>query len=221
MTDQNNNNTVAIAIIVSIGGILSILLGYRLYCKLFLRKNKVLPPVESRQAAFSVGGNLVRELTTPITDTYSVTKSLLGRGSSAEVIIGTHLKNKRRYAIKIIDTSRKEIVWRYDREKTFLKDIDHTNVVRLYEVYSTYSDVFCDGIVYRWSCVTNIAGLLVKYNDGDIVMMTASSSARSARVAFRHPESSSYRYRCNVLLNATVMEAVASLKILSKAVYHS
>ncbi len=101
------------------------------------RKRVVVPPLEDRKAAFSVGGNLVREVNNvPITDVYQVSKTLLGRGSSAEVIIGEHMKNRRRYAIKIIDNTRKEVMWRYDREKNFLRDIDHTNVVRLYEVYT-------------------------------------------------------------------------------------
>lgn len=131
-----------IAIVVSIGGLLSLLLAYRLYYQLFRRKKRPVPPLENRHAAFSVGGNLVRELTIPITDTYAMNKTLLGRGSSAEVVIGEHMKNKRRYAIKIIDISKKEVVWRYDREKNFLKDIDHTNVVRLYEVYTAPTAMF-------------------------------------------------------------------------------
>lgn len=60
----------------------------------------------------------------------------LGSGSSAEVVVGEHLITKRKYAIKIVELTKKEIAWRYDREMNFLKDIDHTNVVRLYEVCS-------------------------------------------------------------------------------------
>ena len=86
--------------------------------------------------AFSLGGNLVRDATTPIEESYHLTPSVLGHGSSAQVVVGEHIVTKRRYAVKIIELTRKEVAWRYEREKNFLRDIDHTNVVRLYEVFT-------------------------------------------------------------------------------------
>lgn len=88
-------------------------------------------------SALSITGNLVKELKTPITKNYIVSDKVLGRGSSAEVVIGVHTVTQRRYAIKIIDISRKEIAWRYEREKSILKDVEHTNIVRLFEVYTS------------------------------------------------------------------------------------
>jgi calcium-dependent protein kinase len=110
-----------------------------------------------------VGGNLVQECAVPITDRYHVTKTLLGRGSSAEVVVGEHLRTNRRFAIKIIDISRKEVVWRYEREKNFLKDLEHTNVVRLYEVYSSTNAMF---FVMELCTGGHLGRLLKSYKNG-------------------------------------------------------
>ena len=135
---------IIIAVVVGVFG--TLLLGGLIYLGLsflnrksgHLRQRKiVVAPMEERVAASSVGGNLVREETiVPITDVYIASKVVLGRGSSAQVVVGENIKTKRRYAIKIIDNTKKEVLLRYEKEKYFLKDIDHTNVVRLYEVYS-------------------------------------------------------------------------------------
>lgn len=102
------------------------------------RKTRIRPRNQvKRKAAFSLGGNFVEDLTLPIEENYDVTTNILGSGSSAEVVVGEHRRNKRKYAIKRIDLSQREIAWRYEREKNFLRDIDHTNVVRLFEVYTS------------------------------------------------------------------------------------
>ena len=91
-------------------------------------------------SSFSITGGLVREKETPISNTYDLSKTVLGKGASAEVLIGTHIKSRRQYAIKVIDVARPDIQWRYDREKSIMKDmIDHANVVRLFEVYKKSS----------------------------------------------------------------------------------
>ncbi len=92
----------------------------------------------SRQAS-SLGGNFVTEhgIESPISDTYEITTILLGTGSSAKVVVGKHKATQRRYAIKVIDTTKKNITWRYEREKQLLKEVDHTNIVRLLAVYTS------------------------------------------------------------------------------------
>ena len=86
--------------------------------------------------AYTITGNLVKEYTDmPIVNTYTFQDLLLGRGSSAHVVIGIHKKTQRRFAIKIIDTSTKNIAWKYIRELKMLRDTDHTNIVRVYEMY--------------------------------------------------------------------------------------
>lgn len=101
--------------------------------RIFKTKKNV---VVKRKPAFSLGGNFVEDLTVPIDRKYEVTTNILGSGSSAQVVVGQNRRTKRKYAIKVIDLARHEVAWRYEREKNFLRDIDHTNVVRLYEVYS-------------------------------------------------------------------------------------
>ncbi|RYG68714.1 hypothetical protein EON64_04560 [archaeon] len=132
-----------IIIAIAVGGVflLALLYVFIRWCR-FRSVQLKLPLLEQRDGAFSISGNLVRELYVPITNYYTITSSLLGRGSSAEVVIGRHIRTKRRYAIKIIDTSKKEIIWRYDREKNFLKDIEHPNVTRLFEVFVAPTQLF-------------------------------------------------------------------------------
>lgn len=120
---------------------------------------------DDRKHAFSLGGNLVKELTVPITDYYDVSRTLLGRGSSAEVVIGEHLKSGHRFAIKIIDITRKSVIWRYNREKNFLKDIEHTNIIRLYEVYTSPTAMF---FVMELCTGGHLAQLLKNTTDGNL-----------------------------------------------------
>lgn len=104
------------------------------------KKSKVkLSIPENARHGSSLGGNFVTEhgIESPISDTYDLTTILLGTGSSAKVVVGKHKATQRRYAIKIIDTTKKNITWRYEREKQLLKEVDHTNIVRLLAVYTS------------------------------------------------------------------------------------
>jgi len=123
-----------VAIVFIIVGFAAVLVVIS-YRKLLLQNKK--PTSVKRKAAFSLGGNFVEDLDVPIENKYEVTTNVLGSGSSAQVVIGENRKTKRKYAIKVIDLARHDVAWRYEREKNFLRDIDHTNVVRLYEVYSS------------------------------------------------------------------------------------
>ena len=55
-------------------------------------------------SSFSITGGLVREKETPISS-YDLSKTVLGKGASAEVLIGTYIKSRRQYAIKVIDVA--------------------------------------------------------------------------------------------------------------------
>ena len=94
------------------------------------KKSKVKSSIpENARHGSSLGGNFVTEhgIESPISDTYDLTTILLGTGSSAKVVVGKHKATQRRYAIKIIDTTKKNISWRYEREKQLLKEVDHTH----------------------------------------------------------------------------------------------
>ena len=85
----------------------------------------------------SLNGNLVKEYGSeyPISDFYTFREVLLGRGSSASVVLGISKRNHRRYAVKLVDMRKASVAWRYDHEQGVLKDVDHVNIVRLYEMY--------------------------------------------------------------------------------------
>ncbi len=108
---------------------------YNCFFNIFFKNNKSKFQLDDSTTALSMSGNLVRDLTIPITKNYDLDKAVIGRGSSAQVVIGTGIVTGRKYAIKKIDISRKDIAWRYDREKNIMKDLDHTNIVRLFEVF--------------------------------------------------------------------------------------
>ena len=55
-------------------------------------------------------GGLVREKVTPISNTYEVSKTVLGRGASAEVVIGTHIISRRQYAVKVRVENKKKLI---------------------------------------------------------------------------------------------------------------
>lgn len=88
-----------------------------------------------KNTSASVSGKLVREVYGPISNQYRLSKTLLGKGASAECFIGIDIQTKREYAIKTIDTRDEKVMKFYEREIQVLKDLEHLNIVRLYEVY--------------------------------------------------------------------------------------
>jgi hypothetical protein len=141
MAQQNNDLVLAFVILFCAFVALLLFAKVRkLYLRKFTPRVHTGRPVTSETTAETMSGNLVLELTdVPITRIYDMSKVELGRGATAHVVIGVHAKTLRRYAIKIIDSSHTHRHGghagnRYEREKNILRDIDHTNVVRLFEV---------------------------------------------------------------------------------------
>jgi serine/threonine protein kinase len=153
-----------------IGGLLILVAYVKIYRNVFFKPKSKKSVKTIKRRAFSVGGNLVKELVIPISDVYEITKTLLGSGSSAEVVIGTHLKTQRRYAVKIIDITKSEVAWRYEREKNYLRDIDHTNVVRLYEVYTSPVALF---FVMELCTGGHLGQIMKKQKEGRLDEITA------------------------------------------------
>jgi hypothetical protein len=143
---MESSEIILIAILTGCLGVCLLLLSvyfvfYRCTNRPLRGKRIVVASIEDRVAALS--GNLVREVTNiPINEVYTASKILLGRGSSAQVIVGEHNQTKRRYAIKVIDSTKRDVIQRYEKEKYYLRDIDHTNVVRLYEVYTSKQGMY-------------------------------------------------------------------------------
>lgn len=89
--------------------------------------------------------NFVKTFTTPIIDTYYIegrsrSSSQLGKGTYGVVYMGYHKVTKQRYAIKL-SMSVGFLRHRVEREYKLLKDIDHPNVVKLYAVYDSPTEV--------------------------------------------------------------------------------
>jgi serine/threonine protein kinase len=143
----STNDTITI-VVVAVGIPLAVLfLGYLYH---YLQKQhqrellRLQQSQENKKSSSAISGNLVKEYSSVINilDHYRLTRILLGRGSSAEVFVSEQIRNRHRYAIKIIDLSRKEVIWRYEKEKKFLKDIEHCNIIRLFEIYNTPKKMF-------------------------------------------------------------------------------
>ena len=131
----------------------------------------------------SIPGMLVKEYTSPISAVYSLSTKVLGRGASAEVVLSTHIVTNRQYAIKVIDTTRNDIVWRYDREKSIMKDIDHGNVIRLLEVFRTQTTQF---FVMELCVGGHLGQVLKKTEDGYLDEMLACKYISQIVAAIAH-----------------------------------
>lgn len=124
---------VGLIIVLSIGGIIFIVVGSLTFsrCKEWLYRDRTNGAGKSA----SLAGNLVREVPGKLNDNYKLSKNMLGRGASAECYIGTLIETKRDFAIKVIDTRDEKVLKYYEKEIQILKELEHTNIVRLYEVY--------------------------------------------------------------------------------------
>eukprot|EP00595_Chromulina_sp_UTEXLB2642_P002040 CAMPEP_0196764076 /NCGR_PEP_ID=MMETSP1095-20130614/5325_1 /TAXON_ID=96789 ORGANISM="Chromulina nebulosa, Strain UTEXLB2642" /NCGR_SAMPLE_ID=MMETSP1095 /ASSEMBLY_ACC=CAM_ASM_000446 /LENGTH=939 /DNA_ID=CAMNT_0042118683 /DNA_START=185 /DNA_END=3004 /DNA_ORIENTATION=- len=89
----------------------------------------------SHRFSSTLRGNLVRTYNAPIeTDFYINLDQELGKGGCGVVVVGERKDNHELYAIKFVNKATAELP-RLDRELKLLKDVDHTNIVRLFSVY--------------------------------------------------------------------------------------
>ena len=90
----------------------------------------------------SLRGNLIKTFAEDIDNTYYLdAEKQLGKGGCGVVITGIHKDSGQEYAIKTVVKQSSER-GRIDREIKLLKDVDHTNIVRLFEVYDTPTHVY-------------------------------------------------------------------------------
>jgi serine/threonine protein kinase len=120
----------------SIGTIILIVIGIILY-RCYYRKNVIVRRVQPLRGIYSISGNLCREygVMETISDIYEIDEPLLGRGSSGDVMTAIHKGTSRKYAVKIIDISENAKSLRYEREMEMLREVNHTNIVRLISVF--------------------------------------------------------------------------------------
>jgi calcium-dependent protein kinase len=85
----------------------------------------------------SVRSQLVVKKTNDINDDYCILyEAMLGKGGCGVVYAAEYRNTDQPYAIKVCHKDTNDIV-RLDREINLLKDIDHTNVIRLFSVYKS------------------------------------------------------------------------------------
>ncbi|GMH68088.1 hypothetical protein TL16_g04845 [Triparma laevis f. inornata] len=92
--------------------------------------------LSSRKSSFK--GNLVKDYSTEIKANYVIeSKKILGSGASSEVVRIRHRKTSTRYALKTFFKSKsqsKQLSY-YTNEISILKQVDHPNVIRLFQAY--------------------------------------------------------------------------------------
>lgn len=87
-------------------------------------------------------GNLVRtHKTEPIQNDYNIETQQIGKGGCGIVVTGTCKNTQALHAIKIVSKKHADIK-RLERELKLLKNVDHTNIVRLFSVYDSPSTVY-------------------------------------------------------------------------------
>lgn len=126
----------------SLGTIILIGIGIIIYrCYNSDDKNSIvnISKVQPLRRIYSISGNLCREYNVmeTISDIYEIDEPLLGRGSSGDVMTAIHKGTSRKYAVKIIDVSLNANSTRYEREMEMLREVNHTNIVRLIAVFQS------------------------------------------------------------------------------------
>jgi calcium-dependent protein kinase len=90
----------------------------------------------------SMRGNLVKTINGDINVSYYMdAEKQLGKGGCGIVVTGYERETGQEFAIKIV-TKQSSERGRLDREIKLLKDVDHANIVRLFEVYDTPTHVY-------------------------------------------------------------------------------
>lgn len=88
----------------------------------------------------SLRGNFVTKYETPIEDDYTMDEQTLGKGSFGVVVKAHKNSNCRAFAVKFI--SKVGYLQRIEREIKLLTDIDHANIIRLFSVYDSSTQVW-------------------------------------------------------------------------------
>ena len=87
------------------------------------------------QISKTVSGHFIRVVKSSVLDEYKLSKVVLGKGASGVCHIGTHSKTRKKFAVKLIDIKDEKIAQFYRREIEILKDLEHLNIIRVFEAY--------------------------------------------------------------------------------------
>ena len=96
------------------------------------------PVVKKR--ANSLRGNFITKFNHPIEDDYDIdSANPLGTGAFGVCVVGVNRQSSRSFAIKFINKFTQ--LSRIEREIKLMTDIDHANVIRLFSVYDSETQV--------------------------------------------------------------------------------
>ena len=101
----------------------------------------------------TASGHLIRVVQGSVLDDYKLAKTILGKGASGVCRRGIHMKSKKIYAIKTIELKDESVTAFYKREIDILKDLEHLNIIRVFEAYEQVGSlglVMVSGIYYCW-----------------------------------------------------------------------
>jgi hypothetical protein len=97
-------------------------------------------PAKRTQRTNSLRGNFITKFMHPVEDDYDVDSTKpLGTGAFGVVVSGVNRVSSRTFAMKFINKF--SHLTRIEREIKLMTDIDHANVIRLFSVYDSDSQV--------------------------------------------------------------------------------
>ena len=83
----------------------------------------------------TASGHLIRVVKGSTSDEYKLSKSILGKGTGGVCRVGIQIKSKKKFAIKTIELKNESFTEFYKREIDILKDLEHLNIIRVFEVF--------------------------------------------------------------------------------------
>lgn len=103
---------------------------YKIFSTLFRWIRKTHPELSK-----TASGHLIRVVQSSVLEEYKMSKTILGKGASGVCRVGTNIKSKKCFAIKIIELKDDNVKQFYKREIDILKDLEHLNIIRVFEAY--------------------------------------------------------------------------------------
>lgn len=94
-----------------------------------------LKQTHPEEVSKTVSGHLIRVVQGSVEEEYKLAKAILGKGTSGVCRIGIHNNSKKKYAIKVIELKDENVTQFYKREIDILKDLEHLNIIRVFEAY--------------------------------------------------------------------------------------
>ena len=168
----------------------------------FFRKSRGVEYSKSlKMYASSVRGGLIRTYKHDISKDYYVDFNReIGKGGCAVVVVGEHKMTHTQYAVKVIDKTKTDKN-QLNRELRLLRDVDHTNIVRLFSVYDTSQTAY---FVMELCSGGHLGSLIARQPDKRLEENWAKTLCRQLLSAIAHIHSRGIAHRDIKLQNILV-----------------